>query len=69
MFPHLQAALQLRDIRADNLRLLIDLERRMLGALRDELDTFIHKSNGSYEFVAMGDAGDSPARATKRRAA
>ncbi len=63
--PHLQAALQLRHIRADNLRLLIDMERRMLGTLRDELDTFIHKSNGSYEFVAMGAESDSPARATK----
>lgn len=63
--PHLQAALRLRDIRADNLRLLIDLERRMLGALRDQLNTFIHKSNGSYEFVSMGEESDSPARATK----
>ena len=64
-FPHLQAALQLRDIRADNLRLMIDLERRMLSGLRDELATFIHKSNGSYEFTAMGAESDSPARATK----
>jgi hypothetical protein len=63
--PHLQTASQLKTAREDNFSALVGAQREIMAALRTQLETFIHKSNGSYAFQAMGDEADAPARATK----
>ncbi len=63
--PHLQTACKLRGVREDQLNAMIASEQKLLVALRTQLETFIHKSNGSYAFQHMGDEAEAPARATK----
>ena len=63
--PHLQALLQLRDVDAHRLRLLLQIERDILKALKADLEEFLTKSNGSYEHASMGKEADSPLRATR----
>lgn len=63
--PHVQCAALLKGVNDAHLAALIDAQRAILIALRSQLETFIHKSNGSYAFQTMGDEADSPARATK----
>lgn len=63
--PHLQVAMQLKSAKDADIRQLIELQRAIMERVRGELETFIHKSNGSYEFVAMGDEATAPARATR----
>lgn len=63
--PHMQVAVQLKSVKETDIRRLIELQRAIMERVRGELETFIHKSNGSYEFVAMGEEATSPARATR----
>lgn len=63
--PHANAALQLRGVSADGLRLVMQIERDILQRLKAELDEYLVKSNGSYEYVGMGAEADAPARAVK----
>jgi hypothetical protein len=63
--PHLQTALQLRGVNADGLRLVTQIERDILQALKADLDEYLVKSNGSYNYEGMGKEADSPMRAVK----
>jgi hypothetical protein len=63
--PHVQAALQLRGVSADGLRRVMQIERDILQSLKAELDEYLVKSNGSYDYQGMGDESDSPARAVR----
>jgi hypothetical protein len=63
--PHVQAALHLRGVSADDLRLLMQIERDILQNLKAELDDYLAKSNGSYDYAGMGREADSPVRAVK----
>jgi hypothetical protein len=63
--PHANAALQLRGVSADGLRLVMQIERDILQRLKSELDEYLVKSNGSYEYVGMGTEADAPMRAVK----
>jgi hypothetical protein len=63
--PHVNAALQLRGVSADGLRLVMQIERDILQALKAELDEYLVKSNGSYGYESMGKEADSPARAVR----
>ncbi|MCS6849076.1 MAG: DUF6062 family protein [Anaerolineae bacterium] len=63
--PHLQALLQLRGVASHHLRLLLQIERDILTALKAELEEYLAKSNGSYDYAGMGREADSPLRAVK----
>jgi hypothetical protein len=63
--PHANAALQLRGVSADGLRLVMQIERDILQRLKAELDEYLVKSNGSYEYAGMGAEADAPTRAVK----
>ena len=63
--PHANAALQLRGVSADGLRLMMQIERDILQRLKAELDEYLVKSNGSYDYEGMGTEADAPARAVK----
>ncbi len=62
--PHLEAALALPSTAAAQRR-LINLQGALMRRLHAELALFIHKNNGSYEFVTMGDEAGAPARAAR----
>jgi hypothetical protein len=63
--PHANAALQLRGVSADGLRLMMQIERDILQRLKAELDEYLVKSNGSYDYEGMGTEADAPVRAVK----
>jgi hypothetical protein len=63
--PHVAIAMDMKDLRIEALRSFVEIERRILERLNAQLDDFIHKSNGSYDFVAMGDESDAPLRAVR----
>jgi hypothetical protein len=63
--PHAQAALTLRGLSGDGLRTVMQIERDILQALKAELDEYLVKSNGSYDYQGMGKEADAPARAVK----
>jgi hypothetical protein len=63
--PHVQTAAQMRGLSAGGLKLAMQIERDILQALKAELDEYLVKSNGSYDYEGMGKEADSPARATK----
>ncbi len=63
--PHLEALLQLRDVDPHHLRLLLHIERDILKALKTDLEEYLAKSNGSYDYAGMGKEADSPLRAIK----
>ena len=63
--PHLQAALEIRNARAESARALIEAQGEIIRRLRDQLALFIHKNNGSYESSTIGDEARAPARATR----
>lgn len=63
--PHVQVAVQMRGLSAGGLKLAMQIERDILQALKAELDEYLVKSNGSYDYEGMGSEADSPARATK----
>ncbi len=63
--PHVQTALQMRGLSAGGLKLAMQIERDILQALKAELDDYLVKSNGSYDYEGMGAEADAPARATK----
>lgn len=63
--PHVQAALQLRGVKSDGLRLVMQIERDILQILKSDLDEYLTKSNGSYDYDGMGKEADSPMRAVK----
>ena len=63
--PHLQTLLRLRETNPRSLRLLLQVERDILQALKAELDEYLVKSNGSYEYEGMGREADAPLRAVK----
>jgi hypothetical protein len=63
--PHLQTLLQLRGTNPHGLRSLLQIERDILQALKAELDEYLVKSNGSYDYEGMGQEADAPLRAVK----
>ena len=63
--PHVQVMLGLRGVSADGLRMTLQIERDILQHIKLELEAYIAKSNGSYDFEGMGDESDSPLRAIK----
>ncbi len=63
--PHVQMALQLRGLSADGLRTTMQIERDILARLKRELDAYVDKSNGSYDYEGMGAEADSPTRGVK----
>ncbi len=58
-------ALQMRGVSAAGLRALMQIERDILTRIKLELEDYIAKSNGSYDYEGMGDESDSPVRAVK----
>ena len=54
-----------RGVSADGLRRVMQIERDILQSLKAELDEYLVKSNGSYDYQGMGDESDSPARAVR----
>lgn len=63
--PHVQAMLQLRDVKRSEVRRVMQIERDILHRLKAELEQFLEKSNGSYAYEAMGAEADAPLRAVK----
>lgn len=63
--PHVQVALGMRGLSAEGLRTVMQIERDILQAIKDELDAYLVKSNGSYDYEGMGEEADAPARAVK----
>ncbi|BCX02152.1 MAG: hypothetical protein KatS3mg053_0090 [Candidatus Roseilinea sp.] len=63
--PHLQTLLQLRGVKPHHLRLLMQIERDILLALKADLEEYLAKSNGSYDYTGMGREADSLLRAVK----
>lgn len=63
--PHVQVLLQLRGLPRDRLRRLLQIERDILTALKADLEEYLAKSNGSYDYVGMGKEADAPLRAVK----
>jgi len=63
--PHVQVMLGLRGVSAEGLRRTLQIERDILQALKVELEAYIAKSNGSYDYEGMGEESDSPLRAIK----
>ena len=63
--PHVQVMLGLRGVSADGLRTTLQIERDILQRIKLELEAYIAKSNGSYDYEGMGDESDSPLRAIK----
>jgi Family of unknown function (DUF6062) len=63
--PHLQTVCGMRGIQDDNLRWLIETQRSILLNLRDQLDLFVHRYNGSYDFAQMGSEAEAPQRAVR----
>jgi hypothetical protein len=58
-------SLQIRGLSAEGLRTTLQIERDILAHLKTELDAFIAKSNGSYDYEGMGAESDSPTRGVK----
>lgn len=63
--PHLHTLLQLRGVEPHHLRLLLQIERDILTTLKADLEEYLAKSNGSYDYAGMGKEADSPLRAIK----
>ena len=65
--PHFRVALELNEVRNDNVPAFIEIETAILSALKAELDEYLHKSNGSFGYTQgeMGDEADAPLRALK----
>ncbi|MCS7055513.1 MAG: DUF6062 family protein [Thermoflexales bacterium] len=63
--PHVQILLQMRGLSTDRLRLLLQIERDILTTLKADLEEYLAKSNGSYDYRGMGKEADSPLRAIK----
>ncbi len=63
--PHLQTLLQLRGVKPHHLRLLVQIERDILMALKEDLEEYLAKSNASYAHKSMGREADAPLRAVK----
>ena len=57
--PHVQVMLGLRGVSADGLRTTLQIERDILQRIKAELEAYIAKSNGSYDYEGMGDVSDS----------
>lgn len=63
--PHFSMVLGLGDVAAESLAAFIEIERDHLEKLKSDVDEYVHKSNGSYAFDAMGPEADAPLRATR----
>jgi hypothetical protein len=63
--PHFQIALQSSGVNEDGLRIVARIERNLLESLKAELDEYLKRSNGSYEYEGMGKEADAPGRAVK----
>ncbi len=55
----------LSETKPDMLASMTEIQLGILTRLRDELAEFIHKSNGSYDYAAMGEESDAPLRAVR----
>lgn len=63
--PHFAMALGLGDVAAESLAAFIEIERDLLEKLKADIDEYVRKSNGSYDFDTMGPEADAPLRATR----
>ena len=63
---HFRVALGgLSETKPELLSVMTDIQLGILTRLRDELADYLHKSNGSYDYAAMGDESDAPLRAVR----